>query len=140
MSELPKPIAVTKDTVTLARKSWDAIVEALEDAEDLAALRVSAARRAAGKDDGLPVALYWRIRSGEHPIRVWRAYRKLSLSTLAERASVARAYLSEIETGKKPGSVAALQRIARVLGLGIDDLVAVRARTIRTKSATRAPP
>jgi len=31
--------------------------------------------------------------------------------------------LSEIETGKKPGSVAALQRIARILRVEIDDLV-----------------
>jgi transcriptional regulator with XRE-family HTH domain len=37
---------------------------------------------------------------------------------------MARAYLSEIETGKKPGSVAALKRLAKVLGVDIDDLVA----------------
>ena len=84
----------------------------------------SRAQRAAGRDDGLPAALYRRLRAGEHPIRVWRAHRKISLNALAERASVARAYLSEIETGKKPGSVAALQRIARALRVGIDDLVA----------------
>jgi transcriptional regulator with XRE-family HTH domain len=31
--------------------------------------------------------------------------------------------LSEIETGKKPGSVMVLQRIARALSVDIDDLV-----------------
>ena len=124
MSELPKPIAITKDTVVLTRAGWNAIIEALEDATACAAIRVSIRRAETGQDDGLPAALYRRLRAGEHPIRVWRAHRKISLNALAERASVARAYLSEIETGKKPGSVAALQRIARALRVGIDDLVA----------------
>ena len=123
MSELPKPIAITKDTVVLTRAGWNAIIEALEDATARAAVRASVRRTEAGEDDGLPAALYRRLRAGEHPIRVWRAHRKLTLNALAERASVARAYLSEIETGKKPGSVVALQRIARVLCVGIDDLV-----------------
>jgi transcriptional regulator with XRE-family HTH domain len=80
------------------------------------------ARRAVGKDDGLPAELYRRLRAGEHPIRIWRAQRKMSLTALAARAAVARAYLSEIETGKKPGSVSALQKIARALGVGLDEL------------------
>jgi len=124
MSELPKPIAITKDTVVLTRAGWNAIIEALDDATARAAVRTSVRRAEAEQDDGLPAVLYRRLRAGEHPIRVWRAHRKLSLNALAERASVARAYLSEIETGKKPGSVAALQRIARILRVEIDDLVA----------------
>jgi ribosome-binding protein aMBF1 (putative translation factor) len=119
---LPKPIAVTKTTVLLSRKDWNAVVEALEDAEDRGAVRASIARRAAGKDDGLPAELYKRLRAGEHPIRIWRTQRKMSLTALAARAAVARAYLSEIETGKKPGSVSALQKIARALGVDLDEL------------------
>jgi DNA-binding Xre family transcriptional regulator len=122
VNPLPKPIAVTKNTVLLSRKDWEAVIEALEDAEDRAAVRASVARRAAGRDDGLTAELYRRLRAGEHPIRVWRAQRKLSLSALADRAAVARAYLSEIETGKKPGSVSALQKIARALGVDLDEL------------------
>jgi DNA-binding Xre family transcriptional regulator len=123
VSVFPKPIAVTKDTVLLSRKDWKAVIDALEDAEDRGAVRASGARRASGKDDGLPVELYRRLRAGEHPIRVWRAQRKMSLTVLADRAGVARAYLSEIETGKKPGSVSALQKIARALGVDLDELV-----------------
>jgi DNA-binding Xre family transcriptional regulator len=99
------------------------VVEALEGAQDLAAVRASRARRSAGKNDGLRVVLYRRMRAGEHPIRVWRAHRKLTLGALAGRASIARAYLSEVETGKKPGRVVALQRIARAPSVDIDDLV-----------------
>jgi ribosome-binding protein aMBF1 (putative translation factor) len=133
MSVFPKPIAVTKDTVLLSRKDWNAVMEALEDAEDRAAIRASVARRAAGKDDALPAELYKRLRAGEHPVRIWRAQRKMSLTTLAGRAGVARAYVSEIETGKKPGSVSALQKIARALGVGLDELAPER----RAKSGSR---
>jgi DNA-binding Xre family transcriptional regulator len=137
MNPLPKPIAVTKDRVVLTRQGWNALIEALEDAEDRAAVRASLARIKAGTDDGLPAPLYRRMRAGEHPIRVWRAHRALSLNGLAARASVARAYLSEIETGKKPGSVAALQRIARILEVDLDDLVSARPAK-RGKAAKRA--
>ena len=98
-------------------------LDALENAEDRAAVRASVGRFRSGEDDGLPAQLYRRLRAGEHPIRVWRAHRKMTLNLLAERAAVSRAYLSEIETGKKPGSAVALQRIARVLRVDLDDLV-----------------
>src|SRR5258705_12045089 len=96
MSELPKPIAITKDKVVLTRSGWNAVIEALEDAQDLAAVRASLSRRSAGKDDGLPVALYRRMRAGEHPIRVWRAPRHRSLAPPPPRASVSPGPLSPI--------------------------------------------
>jgi DNA-binding Xre family transcriptional regulator len=123
VSVFPKPLAVTKDTVVLSRKDWKAVVEALEDAADRAAVRGSEKRRAAGEDDGLAAELYRRLLVGDHPIRVWRAQRNMSLAKLARRAAVAPAYLSEIETGKKPGSVSALQKIARALEVDLGDLV-----------------
>ena len=127
MTNLPRPIAMTKDTVVLSRAAWKKIGEALEDAEDRAAVRASKAREKSGEDDGLPVAFYRRLRSGEHPIRVWREYRGLGLNALADRAKVARGYLSEIENGKKTGSMAALRRVADALKIALDDAVPMRA-------------
>jgi DNA-binding Xre family transcriptional regulator len=123
MNNLPKPISTTKDTVVLNRADWEKVIEALEDAEDRTAVRASRARAKAGHDDSLPAILYRRIRAGESPVRVWRTHRKLGLNTLAARASVARGYLSEIETGKKPGSAVALRRIADALEIDMDELV-----------------
>ena len=123
MTSLPKPLAMTRDRVVVSRAAWKRIAEALEDADDRAALRTSKARINRGEDDALPVALYRRIRSGEHPVRVWRDYRGLGLNELANRAKVARGYLSEIENGKKAGSAAALRRIAEALNISMDDVV-----------------
>ena len=123
MTMLPKPIAMTRDKVVLSRATWEALLDALDDMADRSAIRESEARRKAGIDDGLPIDLYWRLRKGEHPIRVWRAQRSLSLNALAKLADVSPAYLSEVETRKKPGSAAALQRIAHALKVDMDELM-----------------
>jgi ribosome-binding protein aMBF1 (putative translation factor) len=100
---------------------------ALEEAADRVALRASQARGKEGRDDALPASLYRRIRSGEHPIRIWREYRGLGPNELAEKAKIAGGYLSEIENWKKPGGASALRRLADSLGIGLDE-VAPRAR------------
>jgi transcriptional regulator with XRE-family HTH domain len=63
------------------------------------------------------------LAEGEVPVRVWREYRGFSLRGLAEKAGISAAMLSEIETGKKDGSVRTLAALARVFGLDLDDLV-----------------
>ncbi len=121
MNRMPKPIAATKDTVTLSRADWEMIVGRLDDASDRAALR----RSLSGADDSeaLPVALYRRIRKGENAVRVWREHRGLGLNALARSAGVSAPYLSEIENGAKPGSAAVLKKLARALEIDLDELV-----------------
>jgi len=123
MNKLPMPIAVTEKTVTISRADWKKIVVRLEDADDRAAVRGSLARKAEKKDDALPVALYRKIRAGEHPIRIWREHRGLGLNALARAAGVSAPYLSEIENGAKPGSATALKKIAGALAIDMDELV-----------------
>ena len=112
-------------------------MKALEDAKDRAGVDAYLARRADGRDDGLPIELYDRLLAGEHPVLIWREQRKLGLNTLAAKAGVARAYLSEIENHKKPGSVAALQRLAKALDVGLDDLVRPAEPIKKRRSAHR---
>ncbi len=137
MTSLPKPIAMTKDTVVLSRAAWKKIGEALEEAEDRAAVRASKSRERRGNDEALPVAFYRRIRAGEHPIRVWRDYRGVGLNKLALQAGIARGYLSEIENGKKAGSMSALKRVAEALNIGLDDAAPANP-ALRTEIAARA--
>ena len=70
----------------------------------------------------VPLELAERIAAGEHPVRVWRQYRGLTASALAAQAGIAQSYLSDIETGKKPGSVRALKAIADRLEVSLDIL------------------
>ena len=71
----------------------------------------------------VPFTLVKRIADGEHPVRVWREYRGLRAGELATAAGIASSYLSDIENGKKPGSVNAMKCIAIALDVTIDDLI-----------------
>ncbi|MBM3542529.1 MAG: helix-turn-helix transcriptional regulator [Alphaproteobacteria bacterium] len=58
------------------------------------------------------------------PMRTLRRARGLTLDGLAGRVGVSKAYLSEIETGKKPGSLKTLRRVATALEIDVRDLIA----------------
>ncbi len=90
-----------------------------EEAADIAALRAAMAE----DDEDLPDELVGRLVDGEHPIRVWRHHRGMTQATLAARIGIKPAYLSQIETGKRTGSLDLHRRVAKALGVHIDDLV-----------------
>ncbi len=98
----------------------------LDDAEmahDIAAIELFKQRLASGDEELIPAAVVNAILDGENAIRVWREHRGLSVKALAELAGVAPAYLSQIETGKREGTVSTLSKIAKALGVTIDDFV-----------------
>jgi predicted transcriptional regulator len=97
--------------------------ERLVDDIDIAAADRVRRNIAAGLDEMVPGEIVDRLLEGENPIRVWRTHRGLSAQALAEKAKISGAYLSEIESGRKEGSVSVLKRIAEALSVDLDDLV-----------------
>jgi ribosome-binding protein aMBF1 (putative translation factor) len=97
--------------------------QALIDAADVADARRIMADIASGREELIPAAVVDRFLAGENAIRVWREYRGLSASELAAKAGLSAAYVSELEIGKKTGTVDTLRKIADALGLTLDDLV-----------------
>lgn len=97
--------------------------EALVDQADIAAADRVRADIAAKRDELVPAEFANRLIAGENPIRVYRALRGLSARELAEKAEISAPYLSEIESGKKDGSLSAMRRIADALKVDLDDLV-----------------
>ncbi|KAA5603716.1 helix-turn-helix domain-containing protein [Roseospira marina] len=106
------------DTVTLPRADYKALLERLEDLEDiLAASRVD-------ETDAIPLDDYKKIAAGDvSALRYWRERRGLSQAALAEKAGVPQSYISTIEGGKKPGSVSTYKALAEALDLDVDDLI-----------------
>lgn len=123
MNQIPKPLKADQRSVTLARKDWKIVVEALQDADDRQSVLDARARRGAGIDDAIPASVMKRLIARENPVRVYREWRGMTATALAKAADVAQPYLSAIETGSKPGSAAALKRIATVLDVDMEDLV-----------------
>jgi ribosome-binding protein aMBF1 (putative translation factor) len=122
-----RPLAENGDTVLLRRTDYEALVRQAENAADAMQIREAEARVAAGEDEYVPVELTQRLMAGEVPVRVWRQHRGLSARALAVRAGISAAYLSQIETGKKPGSFEAMAKLARALGVDMEDLELWRA-------------
>ncbi len=139
-----KPLAETQETVTLTRADFDALLHAAEVAADLAA--VEAHRRyedrvgwETARRQYLNAAEARRLMGGDSPVRVWREKRGMTQHALAEAAELAVSYLSEIEGGKKPGSAAALGRIAAALDVPMEHLLAYQApvRSVRRRTSAR---
>jgi hypothetical protein len=124
MNMLPiRPIAETADSVTLSRADFEALTDLVTDALDLEDIEAIRRRLAAGEIETFPFELAERLLDGDHPVRVFRHHRGLGLRQLAAAAGVSPSYLSEVEAGAKPGSIAFMSRIAVVLDVSIDLLV-----------------
>jgi DNA-binding XRE family transcriptional regulator len=108
--------------LTIDGKSYVLLSE--DDYEDLIdGLRAEAIM--AGIRDGeetWPLELVEAKSNGENPVRLYRTYRKMTITELAEAAGISQPYLSEIEAGKKTGSVDVLRRICKVLRIDLEDL------------------
>jgi ribosome-binding protein aMBF1 (putative translation factor) len=117
-----RPLAEDGDTVLLRRSDYEALLRDAEDAADAATMRAVEARVGAGEDEYVPIEVTRRLAAGEVPVRVWREHRGLSARALARRAGISAAYLSQIETGRKPGSFAAMAKLARALGIDLEAL------------------
>lgn len=109
--------------VMLPEAEYEALLAAAEDAADDAAVEAFRRKLAAGEEELLPAAMIDRVLAGESLVRVWRDHRRLTSKALAEKAGIARAYLSQIEAGKREGTVDTLRKLATALGVAIDDLV-----------------
>ena len=110
----------------LPRKEYEALAaKAREADEDAGTARLIARARkeiAAGAPL-IPMAVAERIAKGENPIRAIREWRDITQLQLSFKTNIGQGYISDLETGRRKGTTAALKEIARVLGVPIDMLV-----------------
>ncbi len=109
--------------VVLPEAEYVRLLEALEDIEDRNAVRQFKERLAAGEEELSPAAMVDAILEGESRVRVWREHRGLTAAALAKAAGIASPYLSQIETGKREGTVETYRKLAIALGITLDDLL-----------------
>lgn len=119
MTAKPKTIIIADEEYAVIPLVEYDTLRAIEDAADSAALQ-----RVFDEPDQefVPGEVVDRLINGENRVRVWREYRGMGVGELADAAGVSAACLSDIENGKKP-SRQALERIAELLRLNVDDLI-----------------
>ena len=93
--------------------------ELLEDIRDFDRLSTEVA---SGEEELIPSEVVDALLDGENPIKVWREYRGQTQQQLADTAGISKPYLSQIETGKRKGTVDILSAIAKALDVSLDDL------------------
>lgn len=77
-----------------------------------------------GEEELIPAGVVAALLAEENPLRVWREFRGLTQEQLAQAAGISSSYLSQIETGRRDGTLEVMVRLARALGVMIDDLAA----------------
>jgi len=100
-------------------KEYEALVRLSEQMRDIQAYDAALA----DTGETVPHEVVRRLVNGDSPLRVWREYRALTQAALGRKAGIDKTYLSQLETGRKQGSIAALARLASALSVEIDDLI-----------------
>ena len=101
---------------------YEVLVEAAEMLADMRTYDEAKARLVDGEET-VPAEVTFVMLDGANPIAVWRKHRKLSQQQLAAEAGISKAYLSQLEAGKRSGTAAVLARVARALQVDLDDLM-----------------
>ena len=76
----------------------------------------------AGREFLVPDEIVRRELGGESPIKLLREHRGRTQQELANQAGISKPYLSQIETGKRQGTVETLSALARSLDVPLDVL------------------
>ncbi len=108
--------------VLIPFEEYERLIEAAEDAADARAIDEIKRRLATGEEELIPSEMVDRMIEGENKLRVWREHRGMSAKELAEATGLAAAYISQLETGKREGTIETFKKIAAVLRVDIDDL------------------
>jgi DNA-binding XRE family transcriptional regulator len=108
--------------VLIPFEEYERLIEAAEDAADARAIDEIKRRLATGEEELIPSEMVDRMIEGENKLRVWREHRGMSAKELADATGLAAAYISQLETGKREGTIETFKKIAAVLRVDIDDL------------------
>jgi len=114
------------EVAILPRKEYEALVAKANEADEDAGTARLVARARNEIADGatiIPLDVVNRIADGENPVRVIREWRDVTQLHLAHKTKIGQGYISDLENGRRKGTVAALKEIARVLEVPLDLLV-----------------
>ncbi|WP_423199523.1 MULTISPECIES: helix-turn-helix domain-containing protein [unclassified Cupriavidus] len=109
-----------REFVVVPIELWDRVKHLFEEIDD--ALLYDRVRQ---EDDGfrVPVAVLDAELAGDHPVKAWREYRRMTQEALARAVGISKPYLSQLENRRRDGSVDTFQRLATALGVPMDVLM-----------------
>jgi hypothetical protein len=111
------------EVAILPRKDYEALVaKAAEADEDKGTARLVALGRDAVAAGALllPKEVVDRLAKGDNPVRVLREWRDKPQEYISFKTGLSQGYISDLETGRRNGTTAALRLIADVLKVPLD--------------------
>lgn len=114
------------EVAILPRKEYEKLAaKAAEADEDAGTARLVGRARAGVAAGGplLPKHVVDRLGKGENAVRVLREWRDVTQLYLSFKTNLSQGYISDVETGRRTGTAAALRRIGVVLKVPLDLLV-----------------
>ena len=112
-----------EELIILPANEYQRLIDIAEDTIDSLSAKKIKHQLTIGEEEQIPAAFVERFIAGENPICVWREFRNMTQTTLAEESGIDINDLDEIEVNKKQGTVQELKAIATALRVSIDDLV-----------------
>jgi DNA-binding XRE family transcriptional regulator len=107
------------ELVVLTRADYDELLSraeaADEDADDVAIYDARKAALVAGADTLLPAEVGAAMLKGDSLLKALRRWRGLSQVDVAERSGLGQGYLSDLESGRRSGSLETLEKLAAAL-------------------------
>ena len=119
--------------VVIEKADYDAMRAIAEDGEDSAV--AAAARLDDDATDDWPGDVVHRILDGEHPVRVLREWRGLTIAALAKQAGCAASYVSQLENDTRVGTIETMVAIAVSLEVEADELLGWIAQRVTAASS-----
>ena len=116
------------DVAIVPRAEYERLVALVAEAEEnlgTARLVAQARKDIANGAPLLPLAVADALANGENPIRVFRAFRDLTQIELAGMIGITQGYLSDLESGKRKGTLELHQKTAHALDVPLDLLAPV---------------
>lgn len=111
------------EIVILSRKDYEGLVAKAQEAdEDFGTARLVARARKeiiAGMPL-IPKDVVNRIAGGENALRVFREWRGKTQIYISHKTNIGQGYISDLESGRRKGTAAALKKIADVLKVPLD--------------------
>jgi DNA-binding XRE family transcriptional regulator len=105
------------DTITLTRAEYEDLIDARDHARAMRDI-------ASGARETLTCAEVDAYLVAPTPLAFWRRRRGLTQAALAERVGIVRSSLARAETGRRRLKVETYARLAKVLRIRIEDLLA----------------
>jgi DNA-binding XRE family transcriptional regulator len=109
------------EMVVIPKADYDELLrlaaESAEDAADVAAYDAAMAEIAADPDSRLPVEISGFMLKGDRLLAAIRKWRGLTQVEVAAAAGIAQGYLSDLEAGRRHGSVETLRSLAKAMNV-----------------------